>query len=138
MIIYQKQLDKACFQHDMVYGDFKDLPRRTVADKVLHDKVLNIAKNLKYDGYQGGLALMVYKVLDKKSSGGAVTRHQSETLAMWATQDIHNKSAIKNKIILNHELVKELHKQVIRKLKNETYTHLLKAIFGELTLSICN
>ena len=33
--IYRNELDKACFQHDMAYGDFKDLPRRTVADKVL-------------------------------------------------------------------------------------------------------
>ena len=27
--IYKNQLDKACFQHDMAYGDFKDLKRRT-------------------------------------------------------------------------------------------------------------
>ena len=40
----------------MRYGDFKDLNRRTTADKVLHDKASNIAKNLKYDGCQCGLA----------------------------------------------------------------------------------
>ena len=40
---YQNELDKACFQHDMAYGGFKDLNRRTVADKVLRDKVFNIA-----------------------------------------------------------------------------------------------
>ena len=50
--IYQNELDKVCFQHDMAYGDFKDLNRRTAADKVLHDKVFNIAKDLKYDGYK--------------------------------------------------------------------------------------
>ena len=33
--IYKKELDKACFQHDMAYGDFKDLAKRTAADKVL-------------------------------------------------------------------------------------------------------
>ena len=38
--IYKNELDKACFQHDMAYGDFKDLPKRTAADKVLRDKVL--------------------------------------------------------------------------------------------------
>ena len=43
----------------MAYGDFKDLNRRTAADKVLRDKVLNVAKNLKYDEYQRGIALMV-------------------------------------------------------------------------------
>ena len=48
--IYQNKLDKACFQHYMVYGDFKDLNRRTAADKVLRDKAFNIAKNPKYDG----------------------------------------------------------------------------------------
>ena len=27
--IHKDQLDKACFQHDMAYGDFKDLKRRS-------------------------------------------------------------------------------------------------------------
>ena len=43
--IYQNKLDKACFQHDMAYEDFKDLTRRTVVDKIIHDKVFNITKN---------------------------------------------------------------------------------------------
>ena len=59
--IYKNELDKACFQHNMAYGDSKDLARRTASDKVLRDKAFNIAKNLKYDGYQRGLASMVYK-----------------------------------------------------------------------------
>ena len=67
--IYHKQLDKAFFQHDMAYGDFKDLTRRTVSDKILCDKAFNIAKNPKYDGCQLRLASMVYKCFDKKSSG---------------------------------------------------------------------
>ena len=33
--IYKYELDKACFQHDMTYGDFKDLAKRTASDKVL-------------------------------------------------------------------------------------------------------
>ena len=49
--IYRNELDKACFQHDMAYGDFKDLKKRTTGDKVLRDKAFNIAKNPKYDGY---------------------------------------------------------------------------------------
>ena len=57
--IYKNELDKACFQHDMAYGDFKHLKKRTAADKVLRDKAFNIAKNLKYDGYQRGLASVV-------------------------------------------------------------------------------
>ena len=47
--IYRNELDKTCFQHDMAYGDFKDLKRRTAADNVLRDKAFNIAKTPKYD-----------------------------------------------------------------------------------------
>ena len=65
--IYQNQQDKACIQHDMAYGDFKDLPRRMASDKVLRDKAFNIDKNPKYDGYQRVLASMVYNFFDKKS-----------------------------------------------------------------------
>ena len=54
--IYQRKLNKTCFQHHMAYGDFKNLPRRTAVDKVLRDKVFNIAKNPRYDGYQRDLA----------------------------------------------------------------------------------
>ena len=64
--IYKTELDKACFQHDVAYGDFKDLARRTASDKVLRDKTNFFAKNPKYDGYQRGLAFMVYKFFDKK------------------------------------------------------------------------
>ena len=51
----------------MAYGDFKGSKRRTAADKVLHDKAFKIAKNPKYDGYQRGLASIVYKLFDKKN-----------------------------------------------------------------------
>ena len=91
----KNKLDKACFQHDMVHGDFKDLNRRTAADKVLLDKAFNIAKNQKYDGYQRGLASIVYKCFDKKTSGRTV----------------------KNEIMSNKELAEELHKPIIRKLE---------------------
>ena len=68
------QLDKACFQHDIDYGDFINWTRGTTAsDKILRDKAFNIAKNPKYDGYGSGLASIVYKVFDKKSSGRFAT-----------------------------------------------------------------
>ena len=54
--IYKNELDKACFQHDMAYEEFKGFKKRTASDKVLRDKAFNIAKNPKYDGYQRGLA----------------------------------------------------------------------------------
>ena len=73
------------------YGDFKDLARRTASDKVLRDKAFNIAKNPKYDGYQRGLASMVYKFFDKKSKGGSVNIP----------------------LEFNEQLGKELHKQLL-------------------------
>ena len=90
--IYRNELDKACFQHDMAYGDFKDLKKRTAADKVLRGKAFNIAKDSKYDGYQRGLASMVYKFFDKKTSGSGV-----------------------KSVPQNEELADELHKPIIRK-----------------------
>ena len=65
--IYKNELDKAYFQHDMAYEDFKDLTKRTAADKLLRDKAFKIASDQKYDGCQRGLASMVYKFFDKKS-----------------------------------------------------------------------
>ena len=67
LYIYQDELDKACFQHDMHRGDFKDLTRRKASDKILRDKAFNIAENPKYDGYLRGRASMVYKLFDKKN-----------------------------------------------------------------------
>ena len=63
--IYQNELGKACFQHDMAYGDFKDLPKRTAADKVLRNGVFKIASEQKYHGYQRGLALWYISFLIK-------------------------------------------------------------------------
>ena len=70
----------------MPYGDFMDLPIRTNPDKLLHDKAFNIAKIPKHDEYQRGFASLVYKFLDKNSSGanassGAVKRTRSDILA---------------------------------------------------------
>ena len=79
----------------MAYGDFKGLNRKTFADKALLDKAFNIANDSKWDRYWGGLASMVYKFLDKKTSG----------------------SSIKNKSIPNKRLAEELHKPFIRKFK---------------------
>ena len=64
--IYRKELHKACFQYDSAYADHKDLINRTKSDKVLRDKAYDIASNPKYDGYQRGLASMVYRFFDKK------------------------------------------------------------------------
>ena len=70
--VYQKGTSKACFQHDIAYGDFKDLTRITASDKTLRDKAVNIAKNSNYDGCKRDLASMVYKFFDKKTSGSGI------------------------------------------------------------------
>ena len=72
--IYRNDLDKVCFQHDSAYADHKDLINRTEADKVLRNKAYNIASNPEYDGYQRGLASMVYKFSDKKSMGSGTVK----------------------------------------------------------------
>ena len=108
--IYKNELDKACFQHDMAYGDFKYLARRTASDKVLSNKAFNIAKNPKYDGYQRGLASMVYKFFDKNSK----------------------ESSVNIEIKPSEQLAEKLHKPIIRNLKKEQFIQDLKTIFGEL------
>ena len=74
--IYKTGLDKACVPS----GDFKDIARRTASDKVLRDKAFNMAKNPKYDGYQRGVASMVYKFFDKKSKGSGVNTRANDNL----------------------------------------------------------
>ena len=81
--IYKNELNKPCFQHDMAFGDFKDFKKRTFSDKVLRDKAFNIAKNLKYDGYQRGFASMVYKFFDKKSKGSGVNIEISKRSSLF-------------------------------------------------------
>ena len=70
--IYQNQLDKTGFQHDMAYCDFNDLTQRITSDKILVDKAFNITKHPKYDGYEHAPVSMAYKFFDKTASGGTV------------------------------------------------------------------
>ena len=58
----------------MIYGDFKDLTRRTASDKIVLDKAFNVAKNPKYEIYQGGLTSMVNKFFDKKKLRAVVLK----------------------------------------------------------------
>ena len=86
--IYRNELDKACFQHDSAYEDHKDLINRTEADKVLKDKAYDIASNPKYDGYQRGLASMVYKFFDKKSTGNGIARDTTKSSSLERSSSI--------------------------------------------------
>ena len=77
----------------MAYGKSKDLVKRTHSDKVVRDKAFKIAGDPKYDGYQRGLASMVYQFFDKKSSGSGITNES------------------------NYQLANELHEPIIKKFK---------------------
>ena len=93
----------------MAYGDFKDLNRRTAADKVLRGKAFKITKDLKYDGYQQGLASVVYKFFNGKTSG----------------------SCIKSENISNKKLAEESYKPIIREFeKRKVHSHFIDNIWG--------
>ena len=79
--IYRNELDKVCFQHEMAYGKSKVLAKRTQSDKVLRDKAFQIASDPKYDGYQRGLASIVYKIFDKKSNRSGIDAEPNYQLA---------------------------------------------------------
>ena len=87
--IYRIELDKACFQHDSAYADHKDLINRTKSDKVLRDKAYDIASNPEYDGYQRGLASMVYKFFDKKSIGSGIKKDMTKSSSLILADELH-------------------------------------------------
>ena len=110
--IFEKELDKACCQHDIAYGDFKDFAKRTASDKFSRNKGFNVAKNSNYDGYQRGVSPIVYKFFDKKSAGGGVNLNANNERPL--------------------DLAEELHKSIIRKFKKEQFIQDLKTIFAVL------
>ena len=113
-------MDKACFAHDAAYSDSKDLTKRTVADKILKNKAFDVAKDQKYDGYQRGLASMVYKFFDSK-----VASPNKKSVGSSAKR-------VNTKIIpQNEQLAEELHKTIIRKFKKrKVYSTFKDNIWG--------
>ena len=106
--VFKNELDKACFVHDAAYSDSKDLTKRTIADKNLKNRAFDIPKDPKYDGYQRGLASMVYKFFDSKVSGRTAKL-----------------------IPENQQLPNELHKPIIRKFeKRKVYSTFKDNIWG--------
>ena len=65
-LLYRNELDKACFKHDTGYAKYKDVENRLILDQKLRNSAYDIASNPKYDGYQRGLASMVYKFFGLK------------------------------------------------------------------------
>ena len=121
-LLYRNELDKACFKHNAAYAKYKDVENRLISDQKLRNSAYDTGSNPKYDGYQRGLASMVYKFfdskvapLDKKTmSGKGNTKHSS----LERTR--------KNKI-----LAEELHKPVIKKFnKRKVYSQFRDNIWG--------
>ena len=110
--IYRNELDKACFQHDAAYADNKDLLNRTRAEKILRGKAYTIASNPQYDGYQRGLASMVYKFFDSK-----VYLPDRDTVGSGVNENI--------------KLANEHHKSIMKKFnKRKVYSSFKDNIWG--------
>ena len=125
--IYKNELGKACFQHDMAYGDVKDIKRRTASDRTLRNKAFNIAKNPKYDRYQRGLASMVYKFSDKKSAGDGIVNNNNNN----NNDDNSNNNDKSSYIKQNLQLAEQLHKPIVRKFKKrKVYSGFKDNIWG--------
>ena len=128
-LLYRNELDEACFKHDSAYAKYKDVENRLISDQKLRNSAYDIASNPKYDGYQRGLASMVYKFFDSKvvpldkmsGKGNAKSTAEPSAFARSSLERTEN-----NKI-----LAEELHKPVIKKFnKRKVYSQFKDNIWG--------
>ena len=99
----------------MAYGKYKHLSKKAQSCKVSRGKAFKIESNPEYDGYQRGLASIVFKLFDKKSTGACI------------------------KSMSNQQLATELHKPIIKKkITEEKFILHLKTIFGVFIQLISN
>ena len=114
-LLYRNELDKACFKHDAAYAKYKNVENRLISDQKLRNSAYDIASNPKYDGYQRGLASMVYKFFySKVTPGKGNAKHSS--LKHMETYKI---------------LAEELHKPGIKKFnKGKVYSQFKDNIWG--------
>ena len=112
-LLYRNALDKACFKHGAAYAKYKDVENRLIADDKLKNSAYDIAINPEYDGYQRGLASMVYKFFNSKVAP------RNKTNSGKGTKEV-------NKI-----LAEELHKPVIRTFnKRKVYSQFKDNMWG--------
>ena len=110
-LLYRNELDKACFKHDAANTKYKDVENRLISDQKLRNSAYDIAINPKYDGYERGLASMVYKFFDSKvapldkktmsSKGNA--KHTAKPSSLERTEN--NKLLAEEKYISNLEII---------------------------------
>ena len=112
-LLYRNELDKACFKHDAAYAKYKDVKNRLISGQKLRNSAYDIASNPVYDGYQRGLASMVYKFFDSK-------------VALLGKKAMSGKGIKNNKI-----LAEELHKPAIKKFnKRKVYSQFKDNVWG--------
>ena len=109
--ILKNRLDATCFQHDSAYAKYKDRLNRKQSDIVLKNKALKIATDPRFNGYQKGLASMVYKFFNKRTKGSGINLQANS---------------------LNNEiLAEELHKPIIKNFKRrKVYSSFKDNIWG--------
>ena len=114
---YRNELDKACFKHDAAYAKYKDVENRLISDQIVRNSVYDIVSNPKKDGYQRGLAGMVYKFFNSK-------------VASLDKKAMSGKGTENNKI-----LAEELHKPVNKKFDKRKVYSLFKYNIWEVDLA---
>ena len=90
-------MDAACFQHDSAYAKYKDRLNRKESDIVLKNKALKIATDPRVNGYERGLASMVYKFFNERTKRSGINNEEN--------------------LFVNSQLAEELHKQIIKNCK---------------------
>ena len=109
--ILKNRLDAACFQHDSSYAKYKDRANRRQPDIVLKNKALKIATNPRVNGYQRGLASMVYKFFNERAKGSGINN--------------------KGNLLVNSQLAEDLHKPIIKNFKRrKVYSSFKDNIWG--------
>ena len=95
--ILNNRFDAACFQNDSAYAKYKDKLNRKQSDIVLKNKALKIATDPRVNGYQRGLASMIYKFFNERTKESGINN--------------------KENLIVNSQLAEELHKPIIKNFK---------------------
>ena len=108
ILFTEMNLIKLVFNMIWLIVKSEDSTKRAQLDKYLREKVFKIASDPKHDGYQKGLASLVYKFFDDKSSVSGVDAEP------------------------NYQLVNELHREIIRNLRDKKSIHPSETIFGLL------
>ena len=102
--ILKNRFDAACFQHDSAYAKYKDRANR-------NNTALKIATDPRGNGYQRGLASMVYKFFNERTKGSGINS--------------------KGNLLVNSQLAEELHKPIIRNFKRrKVYSSFKDNIWG--------